>query len=176
MITSSKRIGFLPSDLGALDNLSWIPVDILADVILELAGIIQKPEDLPSGKSVHGANTKPEYKSHATVYHATNPHSIRWAELVPTVAEALHISSDKIVPWAEWVSALRSSAEGNEDPEANTGLKLLDYFESLGGVEDGQGVMPTLATELTKRQSETLAALDPVGPEWMKLWLKQWAL
>lgn len=171
MIASSKRIGFLPSDLGALDNLSWIPVDILADVILELAGIIQKPEELPSSKSV----SEPEYKSHATVYHATNPHSIRWAELVPTVANALHIPSDKIVPWAEWVSALRSSAQSNEDPEANTGLKLLDYFESLGGVEDGQGVMPTLATELTKRQSETLAALDPVGPEWMKLWLKQWA-
>lgn len=180
MIASSKRIGFLPSDLGALDSLSWIPVDILADVILELAGIIQKPEELPNRKSVNGANNnnnnKSEYKSHATVYHATNPHSIRWAELVPTVADALRIPSDKIVPWAEWVSALRSSAQGNEDPEANTGLKLLDYFESLGGVEDGQGVMPTLATELTRRQSETLAALRPVGPEWMKLWLKQWAL
>ncbi|GFP54213.1 hypothetical protein ACSS6W_001890 [Trichoderma asperelloides] len=176
MIASSKRIGFLPSDLGALDSISWIPVDILADVILELAGIIQKPEELPSGKSVNSVSKQPEYKSHATVYHATNPHSIPWAELVPTVADALHIPSDKIVPWAEWVSALRASAEGNEDPEANTGLKLLDYFESLGGVEDGQGVMPTLATELTKRQSETLASLDPVGPEWMKLWLKQWAL
>jgi hypothetical protein len=177
MIASSKRIGYLPSDLGALDSLSWIPVDILADVILELAGIIQKPEDLPVGKSINGAaSKKAEYKSHATVYHATNPHSIRWAELVPTVAEELHIPSDKIVPWAEWVNALRASAQGNEDPEANTGLKLLDYFESLGGVEGGQGVMPTLATELTKRQSETLAALEPVGPQWMKLWLKQWAL
>lgn len=172
MIASSKHIGFLPSDLGALDSLSWIPVDILADVILELAGIIQKPEEIPTSKSVNGV--KSEYKSHATVYHATNPHSIRWAELVSTVADALHIPSNKIVPWAEWVSALRSSAQG-DDPEANTGLKLLDYFESLGGVEDGQGVMPTLATELTKRQSETLAALEPVGPEWMKLWLKQWA-
>ncbi|KAL7923114.1 male sterility domain-containing protein [Trichoderma austrokoningii] len=171
VITSSKRIGFLPSDLGAMDSICWIPVDILADVVLELAGIIQKPQDLPTGKSAN--NKKPEYKGHATVYHAVNPHSIRWAELVPTVADALHIPSGRIVPWAEWVDALRSSAQGNEDPEANTGLKLLDYFESLGGVGDA---MPTLATELTRRQSETLAALDPVGPEWMKLWLKQWAL
>ncbi|KAM0245082.1 hypothetical protein ACHAQJ_010661 [Trichoderma viride] len=179
MIAASKRIGFLPSNLGSLHNLSWTPVDILADVILELAGITHQSEDLPNGKSntVNGVNNKSQYRSHATVYHATNPHEIRWADLVPTVAEELHIASDKIVPWAEWVNALRSSAHGDEDPESNPGIKLLDYFESLGSVEDGQCVMlPPMATELTTRKSPTLASLGPVGPEWMRLWMKQWAL
>jgi hypothetical protein len=135
---------------------------------------------LPNGKThtVNGLNNKSQYRSHATVYHALNPHEIRWAELVPTVADELHIASDKIVPWAKWVDALRSSAQRDEDPEANPGINLLDYFESLGVVEGGgKGVMmPSLETKLTSRNSPTLAELGPVGPEWMKLWLKQWAL
>ncbi|KAH7166363.1 male sterility protein-domain-containing protein [Dactylonectria macrodidyma] len=158
IIASSKHIGLLPSDLGSMDEVNWVPVDILSDIILEL-----------SFMGVSGAS------SAISVYHAVNPRSVDWAELAPTVASLVGIESNNIVPWGEWVSALRLS-EKSSNLKANPGVKLLDFFESLDAKGHDDMMMPPLATKISSTKSKTMASLNPVGTEWMALWVKQWDL
>ncbi|KAF7552325.1 hypothetical protein G7Z17_g4411 [Cylindrodendrum hubeiense] len=187
IIASSKHIGLLPSDLGSMDEINWVPVDLLSEIILELSGVTQPPayssdklslvangvkKDSSLGAHVKKTSGK---TSPLSVYHAVNPHSVNWSELVPTVANLVGISSGDIVSWSQWVDALRLSEQG-ADLESNPGVKLLDFFASLDAKENDGAMMPPLATEVSTTRSKTMASLNPVGTEWMALWLKQWRL
>ncbi|RYP43738.1 hypothetical protein DL768_009730 [Monosporascus sp. mg162] len=164
IIETSKFLGLLPSTLGSMDRIDWVPVDVLADVVVELAGI-DKPE-------VHSVEKSP---STIQVYHAVNPVDVDWRTLVPTVLRHLGAST-RIVSWDDWVDALRRSQHNASlaDLKQNPGLKLLDFFESLrvDGDEASRGLV--LDVELSTDKSRTFATLEPVNEEWMGLWLKQW--
>ncbi|KAI9147529.1 Non-canonical non-ribosomal peptide synthetase FUB8 [Paramyrothecium foliicola] len=187
IIASSKYTGYLPSTLGSMDLVNWVPVDILSEAILELSNVVESssknrlfrlhqepmmPDDMPGsadGPSVLGEDVR--------IYHAVNPRAISWADLVPTVSNLLDIDAEHIVPWVKWVDALRQSGQ-DANLDLNPGLKLLDFFESLGGHSGSsdEGIMPLLATNNTTAKSKTLASLKPVGSQWMAMWLKQWKL
>ncbi|RYP70479.1 hypothetical protein DL771_005416 [Monosporascus sp. 5C6A] len=164
IIETSKLLGLLPSTLGSMDRIDWVPVDVLADIVVELAGI-DKLE-------VHSMEKSP---STVQVYHAVNPEDVDWRTLVPTVLRHLGAST-RIVSWDDWVRALRQSQHDASlaDLKQNPGLKLLDFFESLrvAGDEASRGLV--LDVELSTDKSRTLATLGPVNEEWMGLWLKQW--
>jgi thioester reductase-like protein len=164
VIASSKHMGLLPSSLGSMDLVNWVPVDLLSEIILELSGVVQAEQ--------------PELKQSSSVgiYHAVNPHAVRWAELVPTVAGVIGLKPGDAVPWNQWVDALKLSGQESADPEKNPGLKLVDFYESLGGRKQKGGemaMMPVVATEVSAAKSKTLAALHPVGTDWMALWVRQ---
>jgi thioester reductase-like protein len=86
LIRSSKYLGLLPQTIGAMNEISWQPVDILADIILE---ILDNSLDQAVDKK-----TK--------VYNATNPHVTAWANLAPVVQKLLSTDNSpvKIVPYA----------------------------------------------------------------------------
>ncbi|KAK4212677.1 non-canonical non-ribosomal peptide synthetase FUB8 [Rhypophila decipiens] len=189
IIASSKYMGLLPSSLGSMDVVNWVPVDYLSEIVLEMAGVV--------GQQQHRSSTPDKSLSReVTIYHAVNPHNVSWAELVPTVANELAIEPSNIVSWDQWFDALRLSAseqkrgggrgvdeggktgaEKDDDDESNLkrnpGIKLLDFFGSLGGKSVSS---PLLATESSAARSKTLASLQPVGTEWMSLWVKQMTL
>lgn len=101
--------------LPALDESpSWLPVDVVADAILELAKI--KPD----------ANGKAELFSHDSqvVYHVQNAKTFRWTEdLLPALRDAgLEF---EVVNKREWVRRLRSD---EQDPQKNPAVKLIDFF------------------------------------------------
>lgn len=101
--------------LPALDESpSWLPVDVVADAILELAKI--KPN----------ANGKAELFSHDSqvVYHVQNAKTFRWTEdLLPALRDAgLEF---EVVNKREWVRRLRSD---EQDPQKNPAVKLIDFF------------------------------------------------
>lgn len=163
LLESSKKMGCLPSNIGAFRTLSWVPVDYLADVIVELAGL-------------DGSSSASEDNSTVQVYHAVNPHALHWEDLTSTIAAFLKIPSDKVVPWSQWVEALRKR-EGTDGMETIPGLKLLDFYSSLDQENGGTAKeMPLVSTKNATARSKTLAALEPVGKEWMTIWLKQWNL
>ncbi|KAI0890636.1 uncharacterized protein GGS22DRAFT_194569 [Annulohypoxylon maeteangense] len=154
LIASSKYLGKLPSSLGRMETVDWIPVDILGESIVELA--------------IHSPST-PE--AGATVYHAVNPQRTSWAGLVATVAQHLAL---KTVAWDEWIKALRESASKTEDLAENPAVKILEFFESLTRVsEDDESIL--LDTRETIRVSQTLANLGPVHDGWMQNWMRQWS-
>ena len=147
-----------------MDRIDWIPVDILADIIVELAGI----DDIKA----HARTKAPQT---IQVYHAVNPEDVRWEDLLPTVIKHLG-SSTKVVTWGEWVDALRQSQENASlvELKQNPGLKLLSFFESLRLEERQSSLEFVLDVELSGANSRTLASLEPVNPEWFNLWLRQW--
>lgn len=154
-----------------MDLVDWIPVDLLGNIIVELAGAAElhhQPKDGFQEIDVEPSKTIP-------VYHAVNPEFSMWGDLVPVVHSSLGESSVKVVSWSEWVNAVSKSQHSAADVTQNPGLKLQDFFEALRSDADAGLTLPRLDTEHSEMKSGTLAGLKPVGARWMEAWLKQWA-
>ncbi|CRG84906.1 hypothetical protein PISL3812_02079 [Talaromyces islandicus] len=156
LISSSKYLGKLPKSLAALENVDWVPVDTVGQIVAELA-------------------TKPAREMQSSlVYQIVNPKSTSWQLLAPTVANCLSSTAQiELVSLNEWVTALRETASKTEDIELNPAIKLLDFFEAISGgrVEGSQ-----FQTQQAVEASPTMAQIGPVNDAWMKNWLRQWDL
>jgi len=161
IVESSKYLKMLPANLGTLDRIEWVPVDLLAEIVVELAGVGAK-------KPAHEELAEDELK----VYHAVNPKLGYWQVIAPTILKKMP-EGTKSVPWNEWVKALKDAgrtATARELP----GLKLLEFYEGLIMPEDVKITPFNLETGITTRKSETMRRLPPVSTDWVDLWLKQW--
>lgn len=160
IVESSKYLKMLPSNLGTLDRIEWVPVDLLADIVVELAGVGAK---------------KPAFEEdddELKVYHAVNPKLGYWQVISPTILKKMPAGT-RSVPWKVWVQALKD-AQRTANAKDLPGLKLLDFYESLIMPEDVKITPFNLETGITARKSETLRRLPPVSTDWVDLWLKQW--
>ena len=182
LIASSKHLKQIPSSLGPMNTIDWIPVDLLGQIVVELLSRSQPGQVATTG----GCDHEYEAPSEATgwskglmghtckrpagtrVFHVTNPETTSWKVLLPAVLHSLG-SDVKVVPLDEWIYALKSSASSEQAP-FNPGLKLLDFFEEL----EYSSNMPTLQTSLTLQHSETLANMKAVSGQLMRTWMKQW--
>ena len=171
LIISSRYLGILPDSLGAMENIDWIPIDLLSIIIAELA----------IGKGTAAATrtaATQKTTSNAIVYHAVNPRTTTWATLLPTIKITLSTSTQEIeiVPLGTWITALRSSAgpePTKEFLERNPALKLLEFYESL---MPNRTELPhvRLDTEKTVAACSSMGKLEAVRPEWMRDWMRQW--
>ena len=156
LVLSSRHLGVIPDSLGGLETVDWIPIDILANIIAELA--LQ-----PSTALGPNGNT----------YHAVNPSKTTWTALLPHVLAALGPTVHAI-PLSDWVKTLRASAEtaiSEGDLAINPAIKLMDFYE---GLLSGESSVASLETRETEKASRTLRDLGPVQGEWMAKWIEQW--
>ncbi|KAH7084377.1 hypothetical protein FB567DRAFT_629884 [Paraphoma chrysanthemicola] len=154
LIDASAYLGALPQTLGRNESVDWIPVDILATAVLELA---------LDGREGAGQ---------ASVFHLVNPHRVRWESAVlPTVQTRLGIT--KTVPIDIWVAMLETAAkEAGESPAAAlSAFKLADFFKGLSIASTQR---PGFETCSTCAASTTLHDVTPVQSEWVGVWLDQW--
>jgi nucleoside-diphosphate-sugar epimerase len=185
LMRSSASLGCLPDSVGAeFDAVDFVPVDVLADVLVDLA---MTETDLGVGARDKEQEEKEEEQQHAMVYNLRNPHPVPWAALLPAVADGLAPGTTKpieVVPSANWLARLQEAAAAMEkdgdDPEATArrlpALKLLGFFQNLwmtAGTAAAQGALP-MAMERTLAASPALAALGPVEPAWMRKWVAEW--
>lgn len=179
LLASSKHLGLLPRSLGGFDSISWVPVDILARIIVQLLDQIYDDE---AGKGA------------LKVYNLVNPKMTTWPTLLDTVQNGLG-GPDKIriVQLAEWVEALERSAQENHGfaVESNPAIKLLGFWKGLvgksqqssiaeplgsnGHANGGSGVQDEFEVSNLLKNSSEASDLTAVTPGWMKVWLKQWA-
>lgn len=171
IISSSKFLRLLPATLGSMNLVDWIPVDLLGNIIVELAGVAELHHARKNG--LHEIDVEPD--STIPVYHAVNPEFTTWEDLVPVIQSSFGDCSVKIVSWSEWVDALSKSQYPTVDVTQNPGLKLLDFFEALRRDADAGLAFPRLELERSEMKSGTLAGLKSVGHEWLEAWLRQWA-
>lgn len=158
LIASSKYLRQLPSSLGQAETITWVPVDLLARVVVEM---VTAQPDLANGPTG------------AKVYHAMNPRHTTWAQLLPTVCRIIDPMGEmETVPFEKWIDALGESASQAEDASLNPGVKLVDYFKGLVRMEEYPLV---LDTKSSVGVSETLQKLDAVSDVWVENWLRQWA-
>ncbi|KJZ79675.1 hypothetical protein HIM_01144 [Hirsutella minnesotensis 3608] len=164
LLLSSKHLGVIPNHLGCLEIIDWIPIDLLARVLVDFAFHVGT-------------------KSNFEIYHAMNPNTTTWSQLVPCVVRNLDgddacSSESKIsqVSSAEWLRRLRASAsaqmDGSENDvfERNPAVKLVDFFEDRFAREEGDGT--SWAMESSAGASTTLRELLCIQPEWIGRWAR----
>ena len=163
IIATSAFMAKIPSTLAGLDICSWVPVDIVANIILELADIIQNPN---LGPPVPPMTTTP-------VYHLQNSHGVPWSTLLPQVQQRIG-QNLQTVSWDEWISALEESRRDANQIGKNPGLPLLDFYQNLTRARDSG--KPQVILDLTNamRDSRSLREMLPVNDLWMERWMHQW--
>ncbi|KAF6227540.1 hypothetical protein HO173_012179 [Letharia columbiana] len=149
-------LGKIPTTIPGQDTVAWIPVDTTANVIVDL--VLSDIKDEPSSAVW-------------TRYHnVVNPQPGSWKALVPVITKHF---DEKIEPvsFESWLEALKATPLMTDDVAKNPGIKLLDFFEQM----EAGGSETELETKQTVKRSPTMGELSAVGPEWMEIWLGQWA-
>lgn len=169
LVMSSLQVGAIPDSVGpTLDRVDWVPIDLLAEVLVALA--LGKP-------SVSGS---------VEVFHPLNLNPISWEKMVPIVTDELTRGTGKsveTVQLSEWVQRVRQDIEtargtrkGVEDNtlqvslERNPAAKLLDFFEGLTTANSDSH----LDTQNTAKASRKLRDIDAVKEEWIRKWIGEW--
>ena len=162
LVHTSKILKKLPASLGNQDRIDWVPMDVAAGTVLDIASATA---DVASSK----------YSSERTqVYHMTNPHTTSWNQIYPVIHEFYQNSGVdmQVLGYNEWVDALKEIPRDKENAERVPGLKLLEFYESL---REGSGMgMPVLETSKAESVSRTLREGRAVDEEVVRKWLGQW--
>ncbi|KAH7024499.1 uncharacterized protein B0I36DRAFT_274061 [Microdochium trichocladiopsis] len=169
LVASSLAMGALPRTLGAVDRVDWTPVDRIAGLVTDIAGV--------------GSQEGEAVDELGGYYHGSNPQATNWNGGLVQAVQAYY-GIPKIVDIAEWVGLLEQSqkeldqltdeAEVGRRLAANPGIKLIDTYRGMLRDGDGQG---QIVLDMTKTQarSESIRDAGPVTPELMRAWCRQWA-
>ncbi|KAI1129722.1 putative NRPS-like enzyme [Nemania abortiva] len=166
MVLSSLHLGQIPDNLGPFDSVDFLPVDVLVDVMLELA-----------------TATATEAPDTVTVFNLRNPRLAPWRELLPAITNARTATGKpplQVVPPGTWLASLRASADtdSNEMATRNPAVKLVGFFDGMWATEpsaqDAQASSHRMDVEHALAASPSLRKLKPVGLSWMGKWVKEW--
>ena len=153
ILQSSAYLGCLPSSLGQLSVIDWIPVDIMTDVVTDW--ICDQQE---AGSGQYGC----------LVRHGVNTSKITWGQILPHLKGRMGLPDVPLRKWLEQVAA-----DNTATLDQNPALRLLDFFEALSDVaERGAELDTTLSTQA----SATLKNLQPVDVALIETWLQQLGL
>ncbi|PQE04333.1 NRPS-like enzyme protein [Rutstroemia sp. NJR-2017a BBW] len=176
LIVSSSFVGAVPDSLGVgLSRIDWIPVDALAEILLELCQV-------PSlGGRIDGAN----------VFNLLNLNQTQWEEFVPGVIETLSsgrntkINVEK-VSFDTWIKKIEEVADQQfngsiEESKAkemdvdrlvrvNPAIKLLQFYKTEGTRQRYN----EWETGRAQEHSQRLVSLGKVERRWMDKWIKGW--
>lgn len=156
IIASSIYLGALPSTLGPMDIVDWIPVDRAALAIVDFLNHASSPE---------------QALTPTATYHCINPSETTWAKLLPAVQAASGIT--KAVSFAEWVSLLAQTSPNSASE--NPAIKLLDFFESMVAQAEKGLSQVQLDTHRSREASPTIRNLPAISSEIIQLWWTQWS-
>jgi thioester reductase-like protein len=155
LVMTSMAMGLLPDRLGNQNAVDWVPMNLAARIVWEIA----------TAKRSQGDGS-------ADVAHLVNPRMSSWSSLVPAVQKALGGAEKvKIVSFAEWVEKLTGLPRTEKDIKNKPAIKLIDFFQNLV-VEGG---VPRLATVRTAKMSRTLKETRAVDEKMMQIWIAAWS-
>lgn len=149
LIKTSKSLNLLPNDLPLVD---WIPIDQVACAIVELM-----EHDQDSDKNLQ-------------VYNLVNPHPVQYTSISETVRKYCGINT-QMTSLQNWLAHLKSFSNDSIHTTSKPALKMLDFYFSIAGKQARE---VRFRTERSETSSQTMAHLEPIRPELVELWLKQW--
>lgn len=177
MVMSSLYLGQIPDTLGPrFDSIDFVPIDILADVLVDVA--LAPIEATP--KEARGTDD-----AAATVFNVRNPRLTPWSAILPAFSRRLGDQGEplQVVSPATWLTSLRRSSETDDDntiAKRNPAVKLLDFFVKSWPAStdkaDSRAATRSkpMVIEKTLACSPTLRKLDPISLEWMRKWVQEW--
>ncbi|CAK7236186.1 putative NRPS-like protein biosynthetic cluster [Sporothrix eucalyptigena] len=158
LVAYSAHTGLVPLSLGRNESVDWIPVDALAQILLEFAFV--------------------EAPSPTTLVHAVHPHAGTWTDaLLPTVLSHLKKSNADVtaVPLDKWVARLTvDAAKATEDASKLSAFRLVPFLTGLASTTAPP--RPHFDTTEAQKRSKTLQSLPAIAGDSMRIWLKQWGL
>ena len=164
LIASSCFLGQIPDSLGTMDRIDWIPVDVAAKSVVEVAKAFMN-----DGQQVR-----------TTYTHIACPHASSWQhDILPSVQR--HYGTDlRLVTSLDWLEALKSVSESESSASSVQtsnvpGSKLVDFYETMFNEGRKGRRAPRLATERAQNMSLELRNAQPVSGELMSRWLKAWS-
>jgi len=162
MIQTATTIKALPTHN---EELSWLPADLAASIVAELAGVAQP---IPETR-LHDNNL---------VYNIQNPMVYHWTRDILPALHRAGLEFDEVSP-KEWVQRLRA---GDQDPATNPPVKLTDFFaERYGNVAEdapmkSAGRYETVQTCKDSATMTTIPDLIDSGmvAKFVQAWAKEW--
>ena len=150
LIRTSKQLQLVPNELP---EVNWVPVDIVARVIVEV--LHSAPPD-----SIE-------------VMNIVNPYPVEWKSLVPAVQGWFENENIQAVPLRDWIKAVQSvDLNDARQVDAAPAAKILDFFVAIAESDQAQA---SYMTRVGMEKSKSMAQLKAVSPEWMRTWLEQWS-
>ncbi|THV50449.1 hypothetical protein BGAL_0150g00130 [Botrytis galanthina] len=167
ILKSSTYLKALPSSLGPLEAVDWIPVDILGKVVYELV-TSSNHDTLESDSTSESSSESPR------VYHLVNPKRTKYSDAVlPRLQSILDLP---IISFEEWVQRLHDSAADTHDMTINDNpaVKILGFYEGLVEKKKEGRSQVWLDTEKAVEGSATLKSMDPIDRDCVDNWMRQW--
>lgn len=161
IIASSVNLGKLPSQMGGLNAVDWMPIEDVANAVIDITGC---------ATSTHTSSAE---EAHVGYFNLTNPQVTRWQELTAGVKQFYEKQGKplQLVDMREWVAAVEEAGE-----ESNPAFKLLDTYKSLlpppGSEEFKHAGYSTLRSQAV---SQTVRNMAVVTDELLIHWCEQWA-
>ncbi|KAL4946430.1 hypothetical protein BDV06DRAFT_182532 [Aspergillus oleicola] len=163
MLRSAKTLKALPN----LDTVcSWLPVDSLACVLLEIARTC----------SVKSSDDR-DSEDDDSIYNLSNPRTFHWSAMLKTLRQ--HGFEFETIRFDDWLKKLRESESRGEEV-VNPAVKLIEHYETIYGSE-----APTpkiFRTDKAERDSATLRngrlriVEDAILARYAADWRKRWAI
>ncbi|KAF8889040.1 acetyl-CoA synthetase-like protein [Infundibulicybe gibba] len=161
LVKSSATLGFLPTFGGVC---SWVPLDLAADIIVDIRN------------------------SSASTLHLVHPTPVPAQNLLQAIGRALSIP---LRSFKEWVQSLEEAADSissqtvsQRGVEKLPAIKLLEFFKGAAKneedlVDDNAKVeslgLPTLEVSQAKRESTHMANISRgLGDEDVRKWIEYW--
>ena len=178
IVRSALTMGVLPE----IDMVcQWLPIDTLAESVLEIAGL--------SNGETKGATGAVDDGEGLLVYNLLSPHTFSWTrDLLPAI-HATEFPAFEPVAFDIWLAQLRnmsvttSSSTGSKtseaaDPNQNPAIKLVDFFagnftgnnlesEVVFEIEGAQEASPALRNAPKVMESGLLEKM-------IKVWMGRW--
>ena len=187
LVMSSFHLGAMPDDLGYMSVIDWVPIDLLAEVLVELAlnADSRENQDLQPQSPTKGRITQTSPR----IFHPLNPHSITWDIIYPMIASIFSSSTTRkplrTVSFSSWIEKVRQDMEATagsrkelreeelaEALRQNPAAKLLDFYE---GLLSGHERTPNrLETRMTEAASGKMRGLERIKGEWIEKWVREW--
>ncbi|KAJ6094742.1 hypothetical protein N7467_002255 [Penicillium canescens] len=153
LVETSRSLRKIPSHLGNANNIDWIPVDFVADIIEEI---------------MHTRLEQQEEHISAT-FHVVNPHTSSWQDLIRPIKSKYDLTD---VDLSEWIHELELiSHPMTQDMQKKPSLKLLPFYRGLTSPDKTSSKIDTSKAE---RASSTIRNLQPISADLMEIWLQQW--
>lgn len=187
LVISSLHVGALPDSLGpSLSRIDWVPIDLLAEVIVELALGIERATKQNSLQAGQLDVELPRQEVH--VFHPLNTHPTTWEVVRPILVDVVYSCTGKrleTLPPDVWLAKVRTEIElaagshqALKDGEietflrVNPAVKLLGFYEEMLGAKAEQGNV--LEIKETERSSAKLRKLEGIKMDWIQKWVREW--
>lgn len=150
MLASSIQLGAVPSSLGSLDKIDWMPVDVAAATICEL---------MAAGSGV---------RETCQVYNIVNPQNTTWTDLLPELAAYRGLKRVDLFHWVGLLKEHIKSGQGNN----TLAINLVEFFESACETEKKK---LSIDSSKSLTLSPTLKDTQCISVGLMERWISQWS-